>query len=161
MVSNDLGPIEIPMVLRDEAFRDRINKDQMLLDEFTRKEAAVRKKFHASIRGMMNTMRSLTGLFRMTMSYFGQTLDPIQEAIVTSIYTSLTAILAMHRALEASTVGVAGVVTIGLSALAMGMSIVAIGAAHAGMADAKAQTDKTMNLLIQMESLITTSQVWM
>ncbi|GAF84420.1 unnamed protein product [marine sediment metagenome] len=157
MVSEKLTiPVVADTMLAEASIKD-LNRQ---LDSFTSKEARVRRDFTKSVRGMMNTMRSLAGLFRSTMSYFGQTLDPVQEAILTSIYTSLTAILAMHRALEATTVGVAGAVTVGLSMLAMGMSIAAIGAAQSGMDDARAQTDRAMNLMIQLETVIATSQIW-
>lgn len=139
----------------------QLNVLQVKLDEFARKEVAMVKKFDKAVIGMMVTIRSLTTLFRGVLVYFGLTLDPIQDAIIMAIQTSMTAALAIHRTLEAATLTLSGVVTIGLSVLAIGMSIAAIGQAHAGMADARASTDRAALLMTQIESIISTSQIWM
>ena len=139
----------------------QLNILQTKLDTFAREEAEMIKKFDRAVIGMMNTMRGLTALFRSTLAYFGLTLDPIQDAILMSIQTSLTAALAIHRTLEASTLGISGAVTIGLSMLAITMSVAAIGQASSGMADAKAQTDRAIGIMAQVESIISTSQIWM
>ncbi len=160
MVSEYLG-IEIPIIVDSAEAYAEFNALQAKLDDFARKEVAMVKRFDRAVLGMMVTMRSLTSLFRGVLTYFGLTLDPIQDAILMAIQTSMTAALAIHRTLEASTMGLSGVVTIGLSVLAITMSVAAIGQATAGMADARAQTDKAALLMTQIESIISTSQIWM
>ncbi len=160
MVSEYLG-IEIPLTFHTAEGEAQLNALQAKLDRFAREEVAMVKKFDKAVLGMMVTMRSLTSLFRGVLVYFGLTLDTIQDAILMAIQTSMTAALAIHRTLEAATLGVAGVVTIGLSVLAITMSVAAIGQATAGMADARAQTDRAALLMTQVESIISTSQIWM
>lgn len=160
MVSEYLG-IEIPLVVDSSEVYAEFNALQAKLDDFARKEVAMVKKFDRAVLGMMVTIRSLASVFRSVISYFGFILDPIQEAILMAIQTSMTAALAIHRTLEAATLTLSGVVTIGLSVLAITMSIAAIGQATAGMADARAQTDKAALLMTQIESIIATSQIWM
>jgi hypothetical protein len=122
-------------------------KDKLVKDwakqqrEITRQIARVNMKIH-----------SVMGVVRASFRAIGQSMTPIQQAIVGAILTTLEATLAIHRTLEAGTLGVAGVVTVGLSATALSMSLAAVGFAVTGMEEAKRGIDNAEGFIASLQS---------
>lgn len=110
-----------------------------------------KQKIKSEVRGVIGTMQAVTTVFVNMLKQFGIALDPVQTAIVTAIQTTLASILATHRALEASTFGIAGVATVALSAVAIGISVSNIAATALGMEEAQrsmAQSQVTANSVV-------------
>jgi hypothetical protein len=109
---------------------------------------------------VMFSIRSITGIFRATLRVFGVAMDPIQDAIINAIMVTMSAALAIHRTLEAATVGLAGVVTISLSAISVGLGLQAIMAAQQGLQKSQQMFEAADTAIMGVEALIMGVSGW-
>lgn len=155
---------EVPFVLRILADlsqpRSEMAAVQGEITKTVRGWSTVKAKIQTEMQGIMRTMYGVVGTYRAMLTYFDISLDPIQDSIIAGIQTSLMAALAIHREMEAATLGLAGVVTIGLSLVSIAMAATAIMQATLGIDEARADTQKAIGLMTSLQSTIGT-MTWM
>ena len=130
-----------------EAKRNKIVRDWARTERTIDQQIA---RLNLRVNATINTIR-------VVYRAFGNSLTPIQDALVNAILTTLAAALSIHRTLEAATLGVAGVITIGLSVTSVSLSLVAIQAATEGMNESKAAVDRAQAAI---DSLQVTANVF-
>lgn len=154
MVSN--VPFVLQILADYSQTRSEMAAVQGEVDNTVRGWSLAKAKIKQEIGGIMRTMYGVVGTYRAMLTYFNISLDPIQESIIVGIQTSLMAAMTIHREMEAATLGLAGVVTIGLSLISIAMAAQAVMMATMGMDDARAQTQKSITLMTNMQATIST-----
>jgi hypothetical protein len=123
-------------------------------DEVVRKWGRTRAVVMRQIQQVNIAIGGIVSTFSAVLSLIGQTLDPIQTALVQLIQTSLQSILAVHRMIEAGSVGIAAGFTIALSISAMGLSALAYQAAVEGTEEARATYAKAESAILGLQTSV-------
>lgn len=150
--------VNIRLVVDTSQAQAEVNELQQNTDKITSRWASVRRTIKREMSNIVQTMRGVIGLVRSIFNAVGISLNPVQTAIIGAIETSLVAVLAIHRLMELGTAGIAGAITVGLSALSVGIAVSAIVLAEAGMEDARRQMGKAENVASSALSLVQSLQ---
>lgn len=126
-------------------------------DAVVEKWARDEREIQRSILRLNAGIRGIVGVIRNAYRMVGVTLDPVQEAVVNMITTTLGSILAMHRAMEAGSLGIAGIYTVGASIASIAIAGAAMTQAIAGMDESRKALDNAQALL---DSITTTLGVF-
>jgi len=121
-----------------EDYQNRFIEIDQQADAVVKKWDREERRIHSQMSRVIRGIRGVMGLVRNIIHAFGGVLDPVQEALIMSIMTTMTSILTIHRTLEASTMGIAGMVTVGLSLAAIAMSFANLSLTIAEMDKARA-----------------------
>lgn len=140
--------------------KEVVGEAEVSLKSITKKAATFKKRINLEMGGVLSTIRSVVSTGRSVFSALGGALDPLQESMVMAIEVGLTSALAIHRQMEAATFGLSGALTVGLSGLAIAMAGAAVLNTSRGMEDAKAMAQRSVAALQQIESTLTSQQIW-
>lgn len=134
--------VNIPITADPTQAQAEIDALQRNTDKLTSNWAIAKRKIESEMVNIVGAMRSAITLVKNIFNAVGISLNPVQTAIIAAIETSLMAVLAIHRLMEAGTGGIAAAVTIGLTALSVGLAAAAIVLAEQGFQEAQAQMKK-------------------
>ena len=113
----------ITITADDSNFIDSINACELAENQLVRKWDRDSRRLHSEMSRVVRSIRGVVRLVQEVFSAFGIALDPVAEAFLGMIMTTMTSILTIHRTLEASSMGLAAAVTIGLSLGAIELSM--------------------------------------
>lgn len=148
------GRIVINIEANSQNYRREVEDFEKTVNDFSAKWARIRRQIKSQAREIVGIIRAGIRTWRATLRFFGLTLDPVQEAVVSAVVTSLAGILAIHRMVEAGSMGFSAVATIGLSAASIALSIVAIAEAVRGIEASKQQLARADSLIASWQGLV-------
>lgn len=147
---------EVNIIIKADTdeFKKEIYDTKKQADAVAAAWAQEHRKIQQQMQATVRVMRTVASTARSWLRLFGETIDPVFDTIIQSTLITLESILAIHRALEAATLGIAGVVTIAASSGAIILSGVAIALAQDGKTEAQQTIEDAGALMDSIQNLV-------
>jgi hypothetical protein len=148
------GPINYIVKLDTSDPEYKIARVKEKADKVVRDWSLARAIVMRQIYQVRMAIGGIVTTFTAVLSIMGQTLTPIQTALVQMIQTTLQSILTVHRMIEAGSMGVMSVLTIAMSVSAIALSAMAYNAAIEGTETAQALYAQAQQAVMGLETTI-------